>query len=113
MFSAWLVNHRIHLGLEEYLQPGQWERGGCTTGGKALCPALVGKAATKATIYSYLGDIAAANLLTVTDLALHEGGRGQACADGVTEAALGVQALAGTALTQCSGAEVHVLCWRL
>lgn len=49
---------------------------------------------------------------TVTDLALHEGGRGQACADGVTEAALGVQALAGTALTQCSGAEVHVLCWR-
>lgn len=64
-------------------------------------------------ICSYLGDIVAANLLTVTDLALHEGGRGQACADSITKAALGVQPLAGTALTQCSGAEVHVLCWRL
>lgn len=42
-----------------------------------------------------------------------EGGGGQACADGIAEAALGVQALAGTTLTQCSGPEVHVLCWRL
>lgn len=63
--------------------------------------------------YGYLGDIAAANLLTVTDLALHEGGRGQACADGVAEAALGVQALAGTALAQRSRAQAHVLCWWL
>lgn len=61
----------------------------------------------------YLGDNAAANLLTVTDLALHEGSRGQACADGITEAALGMQALAGTALAQCSRAQVHVLCWWL
>lgn len=63
--------------------------------------------------YGYLGNITAANLLTVSDLALHEGGRGQACADGITEAALGMQALAGTALTQCSGAQVHVLGWWL
>lgn len=64
-------------------------------------------------IYGYLGDTTEANLLTVTNLALHEGSRRQACADGVAEAALGVQALAGTALTQCSGAQVHVLCWWL
>lgn len=52
-------------------------------------------------------------LLTVADLSLHEGGRGQARADGIAEAALGVQALAGAALGQCSGAEVHVLGGRL
>lgn len=48
-------------------------------------------------------------LLTVADLTLHEGGGGQARADGIAEAALGVQALAGAALGQGSGAEVHVL----
>lgn len=52
-------------------------------------------------------------VLTVADLALHEGGRGQARADGITEAALGVQALAGAALGQRSGAQVHVLGGRL
>lgn len=52
-------------------------------------------------------------LLTVPDLALHEGGRGQARANGIAEAALGVQALAGAALGQRSGAQVHVLGWRL
>lgn len=63
--------------------------------------------------YGYLGDMTAANLLTVSDLALHEGGGGQACADGITEAALGMQALAGPALAQRSGAQVHVLGWWL
>lgn len=52
-------------------------------------------------------------VLTIADLALHEGGGGQASADGVTEAALGVQALAGAALGQRSGAQVHVLGGRL
>lgn len=52
-------------------------------------------------------------VLTVADLALHEGGRGQARANGITEAALGVQALAGAALGQRSGAQVHVLGGRL
>lgn len=52
-------------------------------------------------------------MLTVADLTLHEGGRGQARADGVAEAALGVQALAGAALGQRPGAQVHVLGGRL
>lgn len=52
-------------------------------------------------------------VLTVADLALHEGGWGQASADGIAEAALGVQALAGAALGQRSGAQVHVLSGRL
>lgn len=53
------------------------------------------------------------SLLTVADLALHERGRGQARADGVAEAALGVQALAGATLGQRSGAQAHALSWRL
>lgn len=52
-------------------------------------------------------------VLTIADLALHEGGGGQASADGVTEAALGMQALAAAALGQRSGAQVHVLGGRL
>lgn len=54
-----------------------------------------------------------APVLTVADLALQEGGRGQARAHRVTEAALGVQALAGAALRQRPGAQVHVLGGRL
>lgn len=48
-------------------------------------------------------------MLTIADLTLHEGGWGQTRADGIAEAALGVQALAGAALGQRSGAQVHVL----
>lgn len=51
--------------------------------------------------------------LTVADLALQEGGRGQARAHRIAEAALGVQALAGAALRQRPGAQVHVLGGRL
>lgn len=51
--------------------------------------------------------------LTVANLALQEGGGWQARADGVTQAALGVQALAGATLSQGSRAQVHVLRGRL